>query len=48
MSALETLLLVSAMLGLLTGLSVVVLSLTWLERKFLGGLESGVGPTRLA
>ena len=38
------LLLVSAILGLLTGLSVVVLSLTWLERKFLGRMQMRMGP----
>ena len=35
------------LLALLTGLSVVVLSLVWLERKFLGRLQSRVGPTRV-
>lgn len=39
--------LVSTLLGLLTFLSVVVLSLTWLERKFLGRLQGRVGPTRV-
>ncbi|MDP6101902.1 MAG: NADH-quinone oxidoreductase subunit NuoH [Dehalococcoidia bacterium] len=47
MSAVETLLLVSAILGLLTGLSVVVLSLTWLERKFLGRIQMRIGPMRV-
>jgi NADH-quinone oxidoreductase subunit H len=46
LSALETLLLVSVILGVLTGLSVVVLSLTWLERKFLGRMQMRMGPTR--
>ena len=44
MSALGTLLLVAATLGLLTGLSVVVLSLVWLERKFLGRIQMRMGP----
>ena len=44
MSALDTLLLISAALGLLTGLSVVVLSLVWLERKFLGRIQMRMGP----
>ncbi len=35
------------LLGLLTGLSIVVLSLVWIERKFLGRLQSRVGPTRV-
>jgi NADH-quinone oxidoreductase subunit H len=44
LSALDTVLLVSAILGLLTGLSVVVLSLVWLERKFLGRIQMRMGP----
>ena len=44
MNALDTVLLISAMLGLLTGLSVVVLSLVWLERKFLGRIQMRMGP----
>lgn len=44
MSLLDTAMLVSAILGLLTGLSVVVLSLTWLERKFLGRIQMRMGP----
>ena len=44
MSAVDVVLLVSAILGLLTGLSVVVLSLTWLERKFLGRIQMRMGP----
>ena len=44
MSALDTAVLVSLVLGLLTGLSVVVLSLTWLERKFLGRIQMRMGP----
>ena len=34
------------LLALFTGLSIVVLSLTWLERKFLGRLQRRLGPTR--
>ncbi|MDA0988648.1 MAG: NADH-quinone oxidoreductase subunit NuoH [Chloroflexi bacterium] len=44
MSALETLLLVLAIFGVLTGLSVIVLSLIWLERKFLGRMQMRMGP----
>ena len=47
MTALDTALLVSSVLGLLTGLSVVVLSLTWLERKFLGRIQMRLGPMRV-
>lgn len=39
--------LVIGLLTLLTGLSVVVLSLVWIERKFLGRLQARVGPTRV-
>ena len=35
---------VSLLLSLLTGLSIVVLSLTWLERKFLGRIQMRMGP----
>lgn len=35
------------LISLLTALSIVVLSLTWLERKFLGRLQGRVGPTRV-
>ncbi len=34
------------LLAVFTGLSIVVLSLTWLERKFLGRLQLRYGPTR--
>ncbi len=37
---------VIGLLALFTGLSVVVLSLTWLERKVLGRLQLRLGPTR--
>ena len=37
---------VAGLLALFTGLSIVVLSLTWLERKFLGRLQLRYGPTR--
>ena len=37
---------VGALLAVFTGLSIVVLSLTWLERKFLGRLQLRYGPTR--
>ena len=47
MTVLETAFLVSSVLGLLTGLSVVVLSLTWLERKFLGRIQMRLGPMRV-
>lgn len=36
-----------SLISLLTALSIVVLSLTWLERKFLGRLQGRVGPTRV-
>lgn len=35
---------ISLILGLLTGLSVVVLSLVWVERKFLGRIQMRMGP----
>ena len=47
MSLLETVFLISAMLSLLTALSIVVLSLTWLERKFLGKMQMRMGPMRV-
>ena len=47
MTVLEIAFLVSSVLGLLTGLSVVVLSLTWLERKFLGRIQMRLGPMRV-
>jgi len=37
---------VGGLLAMFTGLSIVVLSLTWLERKFLGRLQLRYGPTR--
>ena len=39
--------LAAQLLALLTGLSVVVMSLVWLERKFLGRIQGRVGPTRV-
>ena len=39
-------LIVAKLLAVFTGLSIVVLSLTWLERKFLGRLQLRYGPTR--
>ena len=39
-------LLILGLLILFTALSIVVLSLTWLERKFLGRLQRRLGPTR--
>ena len=44
MSALDVGIMVASMLGLLTALSVVVLSLTWIERKFLGRIQMRMGP----
>ncbi len=44
MNLLDTVILISSMLSLLTALSVVVLSLTWLERKFLGRIQMRMGP----
>ncbi len=46
MSAKEVLILVLALLILFTALSIVVLSLVWIERKFLGRLQRRLGPTR--
>ena len=43
---LEVVWMVVALLAMFTGLSVVVLSLTWLERKALGRLQLRLGPTR--
>ena len=37
---------VAGLLAMFTALSVVVLSLVWLERKFLGRLQLRLGPTR--
>jgi len=37
---------IGALLAVFTWLSIVVLSLTWLERKFLGRLQLRYGPTR--
>jgi len=45
-SAVDVLILVLALLLLFTGLSIVVLSLVWIERKFLGRLQRRLGPTR--
>lgn len=42
----DILLLVLALFILFTALSVVVLSLVWIERKFLGRLQRRLGPTR--
>ncbi len=39
-------LIILGLLVLFTALSIVVLSLTWLERKFLGRLQRRLGPTR--
>ena len=46
MSVADILLIVLGLLVLFTGLSIVVLSLVWLERKFLGRLQRRLGPTR--
>ena len=46
MRVVDFLLIILGLLILLTALSVVVLSLTWLERKFLGRLQRRLGPTR--
>ena len=46
MSIFDFLLIILGLLILFTALSVVVLSLTWLERKFLGRLQRRLGPTR--
>ena len=46
MNALDFVKITIGLLALFTGLSIVVLSLTWLERKFLGRLQRRLGPTR--
>ena len=46
MSIVDFLLIILGLLVLFTALSVVVLSLTWLERKFLGRLQRRLGPNR--
>ena len=46
MSIIDFLLIILGLLILFTALSIVVLSLTWLERKFLGRLQRRLGPTR--
>ena len=46
MSVLDFLKIIIGLLILFTVLSIVVLSLTWLERKFLGRLQRRLGPTR--
>ena len=46
MNAIDVLFLTLALLALFTSLSVVVLSLIWIERKFLGRLQRRLGPTR--
>ncbi len=46
MSVLDFLKIIIGLLVLFTVLSIVVLSLTWLERKFLGRLQRRLGPTR--
>ena len=46
MNAFDFVQIIIGLLALFTGLSIVVLSLTWLERKFLGRLQRRLGPTR--
>ena len=46
MDVFDFLLIILGLLTLFTALSVVVLSLTWLERKVLGRLQRRLGPTR--
>ena len=46
MSIVDFLMILLGLLILFTVLSIVVLSLTWLERKFLGRLQRRLGPTR--
>ena len=46
MNVTDFLLIILGLLILFTALSIVVLSLTWLERKFLGRLQRRLGPTR--
>ncbi|MBF8268069.1 MAG: NADH-quinone oxidoreductase subunit [Dehalococcoidia bacterium] len=38
---------IAGILGLFLGLTIVVLSLTWLERKFLGRIQMRMGPMRV-
>jgi len=45
-SVLDFLWVLVALLTLFTALSIVVLSMVWLERKFLGRLQRRLGPTR--
>ena len=47
MSLLDILKTVSAIMGMLTVLSVIVLSLTLLERKFIGRIQMRKGPNRV-
>ena len=42
----EVIWMVVGLLAMFTGLSIVVLSLVWLERKALGRLQLRLGPTR--
>ena len=46
MRVVDFLLIILGLLVLFTALAMVVLSLTWLERKFLGRLQRRLGPTR--
>ena len=46
MRVVDFLLIALGLLLLFTALSIVVLSMTWLERKFLGRLQRRLGPTR--
>ena len=46
MNLLDILLLIIALLILFTALSIVVMSMIWIERKFLGRLQRRLGPTR--
>ena len=46
MSIVDFILIAIGLLILFTVLSIIVLSLTWLERKFLGRLQRRLGPTR--
>ena len=47
MSLLDLLKTISAIMGMLTVLSVIVLSLTLLERKFIGRIQMRKGPNRV-
>ncbi|MDO8751554.1 MAG: NADH-quinone oxidoreductase subunit H, partial [Dehalococcoidia bacterium] len=47
MKGLDILVLAIQVFGLLTALSVVVLSLVWLERKLLGRIQRRMGPMRV-